>query len=322
MRVDAVPATCTKAGLTEGKRCAVCGEVMTQQLIVPALGHKPRTLAAVAATCTKTGLTEGSKCSICGEILTPQQSIPALGHKPQTLAAVAATISATGLTEGSNCSVCGEILTRPNITPKLAPSLSAQQKAILTAKSDKDPANSSFVSLQARPKKITKSSVTLVWKKVKGATKYIVYGNKCGKSNRYKKLKTVKTTSYTQKKLKKGTYYKYLVVAVKGSKAIATSKTIHVATTGGKVGNYKSVKMEKKTLSVKVNKTAAIKATAVPASTKLKIKKHRALAYESSNVNIASVSGKGKVKGVSRGTCYVFVYSQSGVFAKVKIKVS
>ena len=80
--------------------------------------------------------------------------------------------------------------------------------------------------------------------------------------------------------------------------------------------------MEKKTLSVKVNKTAAIKATAVPASTKLKIKKHRALAYESSNVNIASVSGKGKVKGVSRGTCYVFVYSQSGVFAKVKIKVS
>ena len=320
--IAAVAATWTGTGLTEGRKGSVCGEILAQQQVTPALGHKEVKIAAVAATCTGTGLTEGAKCSVCGKILAQQQTTPALGHKPQKLSAVAPAVSKTGLSEGSKCSVCGEILVRQQIIPALPPSLSAQQKAILHAASDADPANSSFVSLQARPKKITNTSITLVWKKVKGASKYIVYGNKCGRSNRYKKLKTVRTTSYTQKKLKKGTYYKYLVVAVKGNKAVATSKTIHAATGGGKAGNYRSVKLAKKTLSVNVNKTAAIRATAVAASTKQKVKKHRALAYESSNVNIATVTNKGIVKGISKGTCYVYVYSQSGTFAKVKINVA
>ena len=284
--------------------------------------HTVESIAAVAATCTGTGLTEGGKCSVCGKILAQQQTTPALGHKPQKLSAVAPAVSKTGLSEGSKCSVCGEILVRQQIIPALPPSLSAQQKAILHAASDADPANSSFVSLQARPKKITNTSITLVWKKVKGASKYIVYGNKCGRSNRYKKLKTVRTTSYTQKKLKKGTYYKYLVVAIKGSKAIATSKTIHVATTGGKVGNNKSVKVNKKTFKIGVGKTVTLKATAVVASKKLKVKKHRAIAFESSNKNIATVSKKGVIKGVQKGTCYVYVYAQNGVMAKVKVVVS
>ena len=35
----AVPATCTEAGKTEGKHCAVCGTVIVAQKAVPALGH-------------------------------------------------------------------------------------------------------------------------------------------------------------------------------------------------------------------------------------------------------------------------------------------
>ena len=35
----AVPATCTEAGLTEGKHCARCGEILAAQEEVPALGH-------------------------------------------------------------------------------------------------------------------------------------------------------------------------------------------------------------------------------------------------------------------------------------------
>ena len=192
----------------------------------------------------------------------------------------------------------------------------------MAQKNDNDLKGSTFGSLQAKAVKVTKSSIRVQWKKIKGATKYVVYGNKCGKSNHYKKLKTVKTTSYTQKKLKKGTYYKYLVVAIKGSKAIATSKTIHVATTGGKVGNNKSVKVNKKTFKIGVGKTVTLKATAVVASKKLKVKKHRAIAFESSNKNIATVSKKGVIKGVQKGTCYVYVYAQNGVMAKVKVVVS
>ena len=72
---------------------------------------------------------------------------------------------------------------------------------------------------------------------------------------------------------------------------------------------------------MKVEKTVKIKASEVPASTKLKVKKHRAIAFESSNSNIATVSGKGVVKGIRKGICYIYTYAQNGVMGKVKVTV-
>ena len=74
-------ATCTEKGLSEGKKCSVCGTVTVAQKEIPALGHKEETVAGKTATCTEKGLTEGKKCSVCGTITAAQKEIPILGHK-------------------------------------------------------------------------------------------------------------------------------------------------------------------------------------------------------------------------------------------------
>lgn len=67
------------------------------------------------------------------------------------------------------------------------------------------------------------TSMKLSWKKVTGATNYTIYGKKgksSGQRKDYKKLGTVKSTKYTatkigKAKLKKGTTYRFFVVANK-----------------------------------------------------------------------------------------------------------
>ena len=133
----AVDPTCTATGLTEGKHCGVCGEVLVAQTEVAALGHKLSQHAnctesgvctvcgteleealghsvivdnAVEATCEATGLTEGSHCDRCGEVLVTQIEIPALNHNIITDKAKEPTCEEVGLTEGSHCDRCGKVL--------------------------------------------------------------------------------------------------------------------------------------------------------------------------------------------------------------------
>ena len=113
----AVEATCLKTGLTEGKHCSTCNEVLVAQKVVPLAAHKPTTDKGYAATCTGTGLTDGKHCSVCQDVLEEQKTIPAKGHKEVIDRAVAPTCVRDGLTEGKHCSVCQQVLKEQQVIP-------------------------------------------------------------------------------------------------------------------------------------------------------------------------------------------------------------
>ena len=193
-----------------------------------------------------------------------------------------------------------------------------------------------FRRLRARSVKQTKTSVTLQWNIIKDADGYFIYGNRCNtgtKSYKYRKLATITggdISTWTQKDLKKGTYYKYVVKAyrmVNGKKVVTdTSISVHAVTGGGKYGNAKAVsvtqignKRNVSKITLKMGKTAQIKAKEVKKDKK--IARHRKLCYESSNTKVVTVTPDGLIRSTGKGTCTIWVYAQNGVYKALKITV-
>ncbi|MBQ8772552.1 MAG: leucine-rich repeat protein, partial [Clostridia bacterium] len=75
--------TCTNTGLTEGKHCDVCGEVLIAQEVVDALGHDEVKHNAQAPTCTEIGWNSYVTCSRCD--YTTYNEISAMGHYHELL---------------------------------------------------------------------------------------------------------------------------------------------------------------------------------------------------------------------------------------------
>ena len=198
-------------------------------------------------------------------------------------------------------------------------------KYITGLKNDDGAKGTTFSKFPAKQKKVTKNAIAITWSKVKGASYYVVYGNKCGKTNPYKRIGKTKATTFTYKKLKAGTYYKFLVSAFdKNGKHIATSISMHIVTAGGKYCNYKSVSTKAKKDAVVFKKSGTafnLGAKAVKENAKLKASAHRNIRYESSNKTIATVNANGKIVAKKKGSCYVFAYAQNGVFKKIKVTV-
>ena len=330
---NVVAPTCTEQGYTIYK-CKNCGDTYKDDY-VKAKGHdfsnnaqfclngcgtaNPNYVAPSQPSTPSTPSTPAtpSTPSTPSTPATPTPSTPALTPGESTIANNYGVDSATA-------KLIYIYLTQNNISSETS-SLTEKVMTGTPVKGDGDYKGSNFGLLKAKTTKITKKSVTVKWNKVKNADGYIVYGAKCGAKSKYKVLKVVsgKTTSYTQKKLKKGTYYKYNIVAFKninGAKVTtAVSKKIHATTLGGKYGVAKAVKVNKTKATIKKGKTFKIKASEIKKDKK--IKRHRAICYESSNTAVATVNAKGKVKGVKKGKCTIYVYAQNGVYKTVNIKV-
>ena len=89
--LQAVPATCTSKGLTEGKKCSDCGETLVAQKETDMLEHNWEWIVDKEATNTETGL-KHQECKDCDAVQANNTEIPAL--KPEeTLEVVDTTIT-------------------------------------------------------------------------------------------------------------------------------------------------------------------------------------------------------------------------------------
>ena len=91
--IEAVPATCTESGLTEGSICNTCKKILVEQEVIPA-AHKEVSHEGLAATCTEAGYAAYVTCENCD--YTTYTELEALGHNYEL-----SVCTACGKVEGS-----------------------------------------------------------------------------------------------------------------------------------------------------------------------------------------------------------------------------
>ena len=110
--IPGVDATCTNSGLTEGKKCAICGDILKAQTEIPALGHSYNAVVT-KPTCTEAGYTTYT-CSVCGDSYVADET-EALGHSYNTV--VTAPDCLNGGYTTYTCSVCGDSYVSDEVAP-------------------------------------------------------------------------------------------------------------------------------------------------------------------------------------------------------------
>ncbi len=102
---EAIGATCTSTGLTEGKKCSDCSKTIIEQQSIPAIGHKwDNGTVTTQPTEGKAGVRTYT-CTVCKE--TKTEDIPALKHEHKYTAVITApTCTEKGFT--THTCVCGD----------------------------------------------------------------------------------------------------------------------------------------------------------------------------------------------------------------------
>ena len=108
-------ATCTTTGLTEGKKCAICGEILVAQDVIAALGHSYNA-AVTAPDCENSGYTTYT-CTVCGDSYIGDE-VAAIGHT-NGAPVVENNVNPDCVNSGSYdtviyCTVCGDEVSRVN----------------------------------------------------------------------------------------------------------------------------------------------------------------------------------------------------------------
>ncbi len=115
---EAVEATCTEDGRTEGVTCLDCGDIVIKEEILPATGHSFTAHVRVNPFCGISGTEAYWSCSLCGKLFSDAEgvneiaapvAIEALKHNLVYHAAVEPTIVSKGTEEYWECSRCGKL---------------------------------------------------------------------------------------------------------------------------------------------------------------------------------------------------------------------
>ena len=121
VKVDkAKEATCTEDGYTGDTVCKVCGKLVQEGSVIPALGHTGEVQGVKEATCTEAGYTGDTVCTRCNVVLQQGSEIPALGHTITLQGAKDATCTAEGYTGDKVCTRCNEVIEKGTAIAKLA----------------------------------------------------------------------------------------------------------------------------------------------------------------------------------------------------------
>ena len=183
--------------------------------------------------------------------------------------------------------------------------------------------------LIATMKSTGKRSLRATWTKVDGVDGYDVFFVNCG-SGKYRLMGSVaadaeRAFDFNKLDARRGykVQVKAWVVNGSGKKYVAKSPVAHCYTSGGgwKIVNPKSLTLKKSAFTIKIGKTAQIRATIKGTRSGNILNHDHKLRYYSSDKKVAKVTSTGRIKAVGAGSCVIYVLTSNGIWKAATVTV-